>query len=898
MAADEVDRHGPERPPERDGGPAGPNAGPAVNDARLVHAERLLEQGSFSVFSLDIFDTLVWRITPEPVDAFVLLGRRLAESGHLADGIVPELFARLRERAERRARKRVARTGRIPEVTLAAIYREMPAHLFAESILDAPALEVDFEKTITFPDLEVLRLAQVAQAKLGLRIVAVSDTYYSAAELRHILDRQPLDELRIDDVFTSSQHGVGKGSGLFPVVLDALAVDPSRVLHIGDNADADGERAEREGIRSVLFDKYPGSLRTVLEGEGLLRTDDRQKTKPTLDPLRGDFGLTALRAKAVSQLEGSGLPASTDPYWRFGATVLGPVFTGFAEWVHRRTREEGVDTVYCMMREGEFLSRLINGARGYLRSPVRAEILWMSRHVSSRAAIFEAGIDELRTFLDRQVSPTLADLCDTLGIGLVQLPELAADADTRLDDPQLADLVLRRLTEQPHVRAAIVAKAAEVRGRLVDYVLRTVQPTDGRAVVVDLGWGCTIQVNLDAALAGAGAGIDTLGLYLLTNEGALDRTLDGVRSEGFLASAGFPDQASWITRSPEILEQVCMHDEGTLVDFTDDGEPILRDTPQSGVQVLQRAAVQRGILAFQREWGRYYQALPPEARGLDARAVPQLVNATTRFIVAPTTEEVALFASWLHDQNFGSQSSDQVVNDDFVSTLQYLTPRQLLALPMTKVYWPFGAAAMHNPRLGLGAGAVLDGTLPAEAFEGGQGCTVGVFVDSGGNFDEALRVVAGPNANGLCHVLADIAAQPLRAVMIRCSDEPGVLRLDRLSLSFSVRGSSERHEVRIELADQFSQLQFRNGTLLADNVVLASRAAPEVVYRCPPAIADSAYRVEVEAIFAWMPTPRLRGRRSGRTETAVHLARKVTGKARNVWLSAGDQADERFRPQE
>ncbi|MFN2449527.1 MAG: hypothetical protein ABR508_07020, partial [Candidatus Baltobacteraceae bacterium] len=49
-----------------------------------------------------------------------------------------------------------------------------------------------------------------------------------------------------------------------------------------------------------------------------------------LDPVRGDFGLTALRAKAVSQLEGSGLPASTDPYWRFGATVLGPVFTGFA----------------------------------------------------------------------------------------------------------------------------------------------------------------------------------------------------------------------------------------------------------------------------------------------------------------------------------------------------------------------------------------------------------------------------------------------------------------------------------------------------------------------------------------------------------------------------------------
>jgi len=93
-----------------------------------------------------------------------------------------------------------------------------------------------------------------------------------------------------------------------------------------------------------------------------------------------------------------------------------------------------------------------------------------------------------------------------------------------------------------------VAEAAERRRRLVDYILRTVRPTGGKAVVVDLGWGCTIQVNLEAALAGAGAGISTLGLYLLTNEGALERMLDGVRAEGFLGTAGFPDQASWITR--------------------------------------------------------------------------------------------------------------------------------------------------------------------------------------------------------------------------------------------------------------------------------------------------------------------------------------------------------------
>jgi hypothetical protein len=869
----------------------------ACNDARLLEAERLLEQGTFRVLSLDVFDTLVWRTVPEPVDAFVLLGSHLREQGVLRDGISPELFARLRERAELRARGRVAAAGGVPEVRLDAIHREMPGHLYTVPAADVADLEVDFEKTITFPDLEIVRLAERAQSEHGLRIVLVSDTYFSGAELRRILDREPFDALKIDDVFTSSQYGTGKGFGLYRTVLEILGLPAGEVLHIGDNADADEERARAEGIRTVLFDKYPGSLHTVLSGEGLLRRDHRQTQKATLDPVRGDFGLTALRAKAVSQVEGAGLPASTNPYWRFGATVLGPVFTGLAEWMHQRAEDEGVDTIYCLMREGEFLSRLVNGARGYLGSPVRGETLWLSRQVCSRAAIFEAGMGELQTFLDRRVRPTVAELCETLGLELTQLPDLQSDADTRLDDRELAITLLHRITEQPHLRAAIVSRAAALRGRLVDYVTRTVRPTDGRIVVADLGWGGTIQAKLDAALATAGADLRTVGLYLLTNEGALDRTLDGLEAYGFLANGGIPDHTFWITRSPEILEQVCMHDEGTLVDFTDDAEPLLRPTPQSGAQGLQRAAVQRGILAFQDHWARYREHLPVEARRLGPGVRSQLTKSVTRFVVTPTTEEVSLFADWLHDQNYGSEAIDPVLRDTMVPMLQYLTPRQLLELPMAKVYWPFGMAAMHNPQLALGTGAVLSGMLPADAFEAGQPCAVRVFVDSGGGFDEAVRKLAGPNVNGLSYVLAEVATRPLRGVMLRCSDDPGLLRLDWLTLSFDLAGEQAPYQVRIERPGDFSRLQFRNGVLLAENVLLGSRAAPEVVFRTPPEVAGAAYRVEVEAAFAWMATPRLRGRRSSRAEVAVQLGRKVAGKARNVWRNSEQEANERFRPE-
>ncbi len=49
----------------------------------------------------DIFDTLLTRVVAKPEDLFLLLGRRLCESGLIA--CAPEVFARQRTYAEERA---------------------------------------------------------------------------------------------------------------------------------------------------------------------------------------------------------------------------------------------------------------------------------------------------------------------------------------------------------------------------------------------------------------------------------------------------------------------------------------------------------------------------------------------------------------------------------------------------------------------------------------------------------------------------------------------------------------------------------------------------------------------------------------------------------------------------
>jgi FMN phosphatase YigB (HAD superfamily) len=871
------------------------------DDLRLVEAFRVLEREQISVLSLDVFDTLVWRIVPEPVDAFLLLGQRLRDLGHLPAHVPVELFARLRERAERRARSRVP-AGRVPEISLEDIYDEMPAHLFSGVRPEALAgHEVALEASIVFPDLDVAHLARHAQDEHGVRIALVSDTYFSPAQLRKVVDCETLADLAVAEVFTSSRHKVNKSTGLFDVVLETMKVQPGEVLHVGDHPDADVAAAERARIHAVAFEKLSEATRALLRAESMVREADRDTSVAPVDPSCGDMGLTAIRAKSLHRAGSSGTGA-TGAYWRFGSLVLGPAFTGFAEWVHRRAQAEGVTTVYCLMREGEFLSRLLNGGRHYLGSDVTAVPLWLSRSVCSRASILEASVEELEGFLHRRTAPTVRGLCETLGIGLAQVPELFDQADGGLDDAELRRRTLSTLAGRPEVRASIVATSAELRRRLVDYVLTTVGPDARRVLLVDLGWGGTIQAHLDRALAGAGAELETVGLYLLTNDAAAERALDGVRTEGFLAAGGLPERAvRWVIRSPEIVEQICMHDEGSLQGFTPECEPVLGETSQSPVQKLQRNAVQRGILQFQSTWARYSRVVPASQRMLDAGGRDLLLRIVLRFVVAPTAEEANLFGTWFHDENYGSGSNEPVVMDDLARALRYMTPAQFLELPMTRVYWPFGLAAVHNPPLASAAAAIAAGVLEPQALEGGDRGEASVAVDLGAGFPADGGRVVEVNGTGLRFVRDDVWAQPVRGVKIVLGEGPGTARIDFMRLVFRLRGRAEPAQVDIEWPGQFDQARYENATRLGPNLLLGAHGPPAVVYRCPSEWGHDAYRVEVEIAYAWLPTAPVPTGPAPRSAVAREVGRKVarraTGRLRSVWQSAEQVAGEQAPPE-
>src|SRR3954451_14788333 len=86
-------------------------------DARLNAAWEAIRRPDIRVVSTDIFDTLVWRQVAQPVDAFDIVGERLARNHRIAP-LAPGAFRNLRRHAEDQARLRRAHATNDLEVTL------------------------------------------------------------------------------------------------------------------------------------------------------------------------------------------------------------------------------------------------------------------------------------------------------------------------------------------------------------------------------------------------------------------------------------------------------------------------------------------------------------------------------------------------------------------------------------------------------------------------------------------------------------------------------------------------------------------------------------------------------------------------------------------------------------
>ncbi|MGY1683704.1 hypothetical protein [Geodermatophilus sp. SYSU D01176] len=802
---------------------------------------------SCATLCLDIFDTILWRRVPRPSDMFPLLGEELRRDGRCPAWVSDAAFRHMRINAEIESR----RAGHGPEVSLFDIWRKMPLEVFDASLEELVAAELDIERQFTVVDFDIAELIATA-TEHEIPIVLVSDTYFTEAQLRHLLDRPELAALKDARLFRSLEYGMDKASGLWRVVLDELALRPEQLWHVGDNWHADVEAPGALGVRCLHYERIDARLAPVFVREKA-PLDLYGPMDPLLDSAEGDFGLTSLRAKAVRR-EPEDLARNVSTAWRYGAGVLGPVLTGFAEWVVERAEAAGTRVLWCPMREGELLSTLINESARARGSKVEARPLWLSRHVTSVAMLDRVDRTSLSELVRRSYNLTVGQLLGILHLRPGDVPALAGELHTVLNDAGLLDRVAAALTESPHLLNQMTATVTQARERLINALTQAGALDDPDLTLVDLGWGGTIQYQLAQVLKMACLPVVPSGLYLATEDRAAKVFLAGLRAEGFLAQGGHPREvAATVARSPEVLEQAVNALCGSLVDFTDSGEPVLGPVVDSAAQNAERRSVQEGILTFQALLNRYVEADRDWPSLAGPGAAERLASVLVAALQDPTSEEAAVFGNWRHEDNAGSTVVTSVIPEDLAAAIAYLSPNDLDDLQLRDAFWPRLIAATDR-RLAAQVDALHQGHVDREVFE-----------PSGEPFETRLRwrgdagtVHQGPNKrvrinhNGLSFARLNVRADGIKDVALSIPGRPAIVRVDWIEARV-ISDGSEPHVLRWDSPEDIAQLVLHKSRWLGGTLIEFDWADSEVWLPLADRIGGAASSVQISVAFAMLP---------------------------------------------
>lgn len=777
--------------------------------ARRIGALRtigsMLDSGFVEVVSFDVFDTLVWREYRKPTDAFFDLHAHLCSAG-VELGCTARTFAEARVVAERAARESRWRRSGGTEVNLVDIYNEL-ARVLGQSSLDPESLaelETDFEAAILHPDAALVELVAHLRADRAIKLAVTSDTYFSPPQLLRLLAANGYPSDTWHSVFCSSAVGVGKGDGLFDRVIGEFGFSEraDRVLHIGDNPAADVQGAGKSGVQTLHWPVEHEATAELVEFEVGIKSPPAGHTTPAehhlrRDPLRlvhtrngatstTDRGTTAIR----SRMQFAGLSGNQridngidTPQNRWGRITLGPIMDGFARWVAAQSEADGLDELYFFQREGAFLSELVEGALTATGVDTRCHVSPVSRFalLPSRFESFNA--EYIETLATTRRAPRGSAVIRAAGFSTTPagLEELAVRELTTPDD---VSALAAALTSRPDIIDEGQRTLDEKRRRINRFVKAHFDLSAPTVGVVDLGWGGSIQTSLRAALTAVGYPGSVVGYYLATNDAATHNITSSNRMRGMIANLGAPHDVRALFRNPEILEQCCLENTGSVTGYGPHGEPMRGESTISAAQWREIAEIQRGALQYQRSRLAHVKAHPGCTLAINAAADPELVSdMVVRVAAAPTREEIEMFRDWRHDDNFGSPHSERLLPEYVAGGATIARQHLTNHLGLNELMWQAGAQARQS---------AVSADLSNRCLD----------VDIQGSVSSAARRNA-PLANAVAvlddslHFAAYAAAtgDGLQRIKLAIVLDRSLVQLNKLTVETEIEGQTHLHEI-------------------------------------------------------------------------------------------------------
>ena len=499
--------------------------------------------------SFDLFDTLVTRPFLHPSGARAYLGHLIEQAFGLSN------FVALRELAETLA---VTDSGR--DACSTAIYAAMAnlPELRGHDVTAIREFELATEARLLKPRHALLDAAH-AQVRAGKRVIAVSDMYLDAADLRRVLPAPVTDVLR--DIYVSCDTGWRKDSGeAWRRLPEQMGISPARWLHVGDNEHSDVQLPLALGFIGPAHAMRPSALFDVVPALRPLR--------PTPDLLRQWpdqlwLGLLANHFSALADHspEAFGPQLVIETPETFGYSVLGPLLLDYCTWLAGMARETGNRPLLFLSREGHVLLRAfrrLQQAAPHLAA-LRASYLLVSRRAVNTPSL--RAIDDLApVFAAPYTGPLHALLRARLGERVAEAVSRQLGPSMMAAEVYLPDMGTTLVERLRPAAAAILDIAREERETYLAYW--SAQVGGDTALVADIGYAATIQARL-AQVTGA-----TLhGAYFAVRQAAQHAGIGQVSARFHNGCRGDDGAPSPVMRHHLLLEAVITAPEGQFSHF-------------------------------------------------------------------------------------------------------------------------------------------------------------------------------------------------------------------------------------------------------------------------------------------------------------------------------------------
>lgn len=551
--------------------------------------QALVSDANVKVVIFDIFDTLLVRplLDPESTKAIV---------AHKAGGDAGKAYLLFRAEAEGVARQRAGR-----DVDLDAIFVEFAAlsGLPEDAVNQLRELEERTERASVAARPDVVGMLQFALAQ-GKRVVLASDMYLPRPVIESMLAVHGISGWHT--LYLSSDIGLRKDTGdLYCHILAMEQVTPGQILMVGDNEHSDVQIPSDMGMKvwHVMRPVEMAQAGTRLSPlvKQALNTKDLNEALTLGLLLRANLG-----PAFYSQFSSQDLVPPN--YQALGYSVLGPLALSFVQWLAQQAAGDGVERLYFLSREGEFLKAVYDVWARHAEVAPPSEYLVLSRRAVSVPTIHTLADMEAiaRTvYFENHVAAFVWEryglvLTDMEWSALARQGLLNADRQVEVVDGQIDHLKPLLAALAPRILAQAKAELPGVMAYLDAMGLNGGK----KFAVVDVGYSATIQGRLNQLL-----GSKTHGYYMLTDSRAesIAKQYDVTVQGCFGQYVQFGRDVTALLRQSFDLEKLLSSDEAQIIRYmlNPDGSVVPERRVLSRDEVLCqpiRADIRKGALQF------------------------------------------------------------------------------------------------------------------------------------------------------------------------------------------------------------------------------------------------------------------------------------------------------------